>query len=514
MSRRASGRLLLLTVATSACFGRGGQGAAPAPAVVPPVKTDTAPTPVRSDSIIRSVPSAEFLGQTAKPPTAGAPAAAAKPAERCIMDLENTPETRSQSVLDPNTGKYFTYLGGGVFGKCRGQDITLQADSAESYDQSQLYILIGNAKYKEPRVTINSQRATYFRSEERVLMEGDVKAVMKSGATMVGPKAEYFRAVRGIRTSPKLVAQGRPQLTFVETDSAGKAQPPTKLVAQEIIAEGDSIFIGHGRVILDRSDVVATGDSAYLNNNKQFSRLLKNPKIESKGSQPFTLTGTIIDLYGSARMLDRIVSIDSARATSKDLLLVSDTLDLRMQENKLQRAFAFGPGGARATTPERDITADSLDVVMPNQRIRELRAIRRAYAESDPDSTKVVSDERDWLRGDTIIARFDSLAASDTTSKPQVKDILASGTASSYYQVPSNSGDKNKPGINYVRGRQIHIDFTKGEVQTVTVSDSVSGVYLEAASDTTANQPGKGRRARPASRNAPAVRRPPAGELP
>lgn len=415
-----------------------------------------------------------------------APPVPDKPAERCVMDMLNTPETRSQSVKDPTSGKYFTYVGGGVSGKCRSQEITVRSDSLESYDQTQLYILIGNAQYKEPRVTINSQRATYFRAEERILMEGDVRAVMQNGAVMVAPKAEYFRAVRGIRERSKLVATLRPALSFSEKDSLGRQQPPTNLNANEITADGDSIFIANGKVILNRTDLVATGDSAYMDNGKQWSRLMKAPVIQSKSEQPFTLKGHVIDLYGSARQVTRIVSLDSAKANSKDLEMVADTLDLRVKENKLERAYAFGPSGARATTPERDIVADSLDVIMPRQRIKELRAIRKAYAESDPDTTKIVSEERDWLRGDTIIAVFDSIPPNDTTSKPKIHTIIASVRASSYYQVPSNSGQKNKPGLNYVRGNTIKIDFAAGAVETVHVTDQVSGMYLEASSDTTA----------------------------
>jgi lipopolysaccharide export system protein LptA len=384
-----------------------------------------------------------------------------------------------------------------VLGKCRNQQITIRSDSLESYDQTQLYILIGNVQYKEVRVTINALRATYFRAEERLLMEGDVRAVLENGAMMLAPRAEYFRAVRGVRSRSKLVATNRPALSFAEKDSLGRMQAPTNLNANEITADGDSIFIANGKVVLNRTDLVATGDSAYMDNSRQWSRLMKDPAIESKGDQPFTLKGRVIDLFGSAKLVNRVIAIDSARAKSKDLEIISDTLDLRVKDNKLERAYAFGPAGARATTPDRDIVADSLDIVMPRQHIKELRAVRKAYAESDPDSTKVVSDERDWLRGDTIIAVFDSIAPNDTTTKPSIRMISASGKASSYYQVPSNTGQKNQPGINYVRGRKIILDFKGGDVESVIVTDQVSGMYLEATGDTTTKSKAQARKSNP-----------------
>jgi hypothetical protein len=188
---------------------------------------------------------------------------------------------------------------------------------------------------------------------------------------------------------------------------------------------------------------------------------------------------------------------------------VSDTLDMRLSNRKLNRAFAFGPNGAHATTKDRDIIADSLDVIMPDQRIRELRAIGKAFAESDPDTIKVRTDERDWIRGDTLIARFDSLAPADT-SQPAMRDLYASGDASAFYQMPADSANRSKPGINYVTGRVIRLAFEDGEVNTVTVTDQASGVYLLPATDSTARRPGTTRPPGTPAASPPTRRPPPA----
>lgn len=515
--RTSSFAILACLTAATACFGgrkrvakepvKPVPGAAPA---TPSTPADTAAA--RADSERRAIDSIRTAPVEVKPATK--PPAAERSTERCILDLENTPETRSQFVQDPVSGKYFSYIGGGVRGKCRNQDIRISADSAESYDQSQLYHLIGNVHYREPRVALDAQRATYFRADERILMETDVHAVMPNGTVMDAPRAEYLRAVRGIRTQSKLVASQRPALMYTEKDSAGKALPTVTINASDITAEGESTFVAMGHVIMNRSDLVATGDSAFVDNGKHTARLMKKPRIESKGDQAYVLTGRVIDLFGASRHVDRVVSIDSAHVTSKGLELLSDTIDLRVKQNKLERAFAFGPGGARATTPERDVVADSLYVVMPAQRIRELHAVRKAYAESDPDSTKIISDERDWLRGDTIVARFDSLPPNDTTARPRVREILATGNASSYYQVAANKGPKDRPGVNYVRGTEILVNFAQGEVTTVTVKDQAAGMYLEAEDSAAAARKAKiatPRGGSPLSRPPAATRRPATG---
>jgi lipopolysaccharide export system protein LptA len=446
----------------------------------------------REDSITAAAKAPETTPTTPAPevPPAKAPPTVA-PERRCILDLPNTPVTRVQRVIDPATGKAFTYAGGGIVGNCRGENIHITADSAESYEANDLHILIGNVKYREEKYAIDAKRATYYKAEERLVFQDSVHAVLtKEAATLDGPQLEYLRAVRGTRDRQRVVATQRPRLTYIEKDSTGKDQPPVILLGNTIIGDGDSTFHAMGNVRIERTDVTATGDSAMFDGARRYSRLMKGPVVQSTGNEPFTLKGRVIDMFGEARQLDRVVAIDSANAVSKEFNVVSDTIDMRLTDRKLSRAFAFGPSGARATTSDRDIVADSLDIVMPDQRIRELRAIGKAFAESDPDTTRIRSDERDWIRGDTLIARFDSLAPADT-SKPQIRDLFAAGQASAYYQVAADSSNRSKPGINYVTGRVIRLAFKEREVETVTVTDQASGVYLAPLpADSTARPPG------------------------
>jgi hypothetical protein len=142
---------------------------------------------------------------------------------------------------------------------------------------------------------------------------------------------------------------------------------------------------------------------------------------------------------------------------------------------------------------------------MPGQRIREVRALRKAYAESNPDSG-VVSKQRDWMRGDTIVAHFDSLVTTDTSSKPKIREIIAEGNASSFYQMKNSKGPQTEPTVNYVVGRIIDILFEEGKVATVTVTGKATGVMIEPAAASTGDKPGAG----PAqAKKPPAVAKPP-----
>jgi hypothetical protein len=185
--------------------------------------------------------------------------------------------------------------------------------------------------------------------------------------------------------------------------------------------------------------------------------------------------------------VERVVATPTGHALSQDLELVADSIDLRVQNNQLQRAIAWGKGRARAVSPDRETIADSIDAIMPGQRVREVRALRNAYAESNPDSG-VVSSQRDWMRGDTIVARFDSLVGTDTASKPRIREIVAEGNAKSFYQMKNSKGRQTQPSVNYVRGRIIDVIFEDRKVSTVTVTEQATGVLIEPA-DSAAAKP-------------------------
>ena len=414
-------------------------------------------------------------------PPASLAAQAAPTPERCVLQFESSQASGARSTLNKlPSGQYNAYQGGGVTYSCVGQNNTLKADSAEYYGDLSVLYLIGNVHYTEPRAKVDSRRMTYWKNEERLLAEGDVVSTLPSGTTLRGPRAEYYRAIPNVRPRTKLIANGRPTISLVQVDSSGKKQPPVDVKADRVTMEADSLVYAGGSVDIVRPDLHATGDSAFMDSGSELARLMRGPVIEGKAERPFTLTGTTIDVHSRSRQLERVVSLGDAKAVSQDLDLRADTIDLRVTANKLERAFAWGTSGARAISPTQLITADSLDVRLPGQRIRQVFAIRHAWAQSDPDSTKIRSKERDWLRGDTIVAYFDSLSApGDTSSKPQLVQLVARGGARSFYQIAVAGAPINKPAINYVRGRAITVSLANRQVQKVSVTDKATGVYIE-----------------------------------
>jgi hypothetical protein len=404
----------------------------------------------------------------------------------CDLDLKS----KGLSVIrEDASGNRTTFLSGGIVAHCIGQGNTLTADSAEYYQREAKLYLTGNVHYTEPRATVTSRTMTYYQNDDHLHAEGDVVAVTSKGSTLRGPVAEYYRSTPQ-RPLARMFAPQRPTVTLIQKDTSGKGRPPDTayVVANQIAMEGDSLVYASGRVQITRPDLLATGDSAFLDSGKDFARLMRGPSVKGMGAHTFTLTGDVIDVYSRNRQLERVVATPKGHALSQDLELAADSIDLRFSNNRLQRAIAWGKTRAHAVSPDREIVADSIDAIMPDQRVREVRALRKAYAESNPDSG-VVSTQRDWMSGDTIIARFDSIPPTDTASKPRIRQIVALGNARSFYQMKNSKGPATEPTVNYVRGKVIQIDFEDRKVATVTVIDQATGVMIEPATQSASVKP-------------------------
>lgn len=400
-------------------------------------------------------------------------------AQQCVLQYEtSTGNTRTNAVKTPG-GQYNFFQGGGVTYRCEGQNNTLVADSAEYYGDQRVLYLIGSVHYTEPRAKVDADRMTYYQIEDRIRAEGNVNVRTQTGTIIRGPVMDYFRATTA-RPLARTVAMGRPRMSIAQRQTPDQSPEPVDVIANTLVSDGDNLVYASGNVEVTRPDLLAKSDSAFLDGQREFARLMRAPSVESRKGTPFTLTGGVIDLYSRARKLERVVATPSGHVLSQDLELAADSVDLRVNANQLQRIIAWGrKTRATALSPERRVLADSIDAIMPGQRLREVRAIGSAYANSVPDTTRIVSTERDWMRGDTIVAEFDSIAPGDTTTRPQAKRIVANGKASSFYQLAGSGKAKAAPTINYVRGRVITVYFVSRAVDKVDVIDQASGVYLE-----------------------------------
>jgi lipopolysaccharide export system protein LptA len=416
----------------------------------------------------------------------------------CLLQYETSSGNTRTNAVKTASGQYNFFQGGGVTYHCEGQNNTLQADSAEYYGDQKVLYLINDVHYTEPRAKVDSDRMTYFQIEDRIRAEGNVVVRTQSGTTIRGPVMDYLRQTP-TRPLARTIATGRPRMSIAQKQTGNTPPEPIDVVSNTLVSDGDNLVYASGQVEVTRPDLLAKSDSAFLDGQREFARLMRSPSVQSRKGRPFTLTGGVIDLYSRNRNLERVVATPSGHVLSQDLELAADSVDLRVTQNQLQRVIAWGrKSRATALSPDRRVLADSIDAIMPGQRLRQVIAIGSAYANSEPDTTRIVSKERDWMRGDSVLAEFDSIAPGDTVSKPQAKRIVATGNASSFYQLAQNGKAKGPPNLNYVRGRIITVSFLNKTVDKVDVVDQASGVYLEpntkALTDTAQAQPPTRRR--------------------
>lgn len=418
-----------------------------------------------------------------------------------------------QNSIKLASGEYDNFLGGTVTIRCPSKSITLSADSAEIYGDEHRVYFVGHVHYLEPRLELHSDYLTYYQLEERILAAGNVDARLPSGSKLKGPQVDYRRVAPRIRTRAQALATGRPTVTIIQHDTSGKEQPPVDVIANTIFMDGDSLIYASGAVQITRPEVNATSDSAFINTGTENMQLMRNPILNGTRGRPFRLVGDRIELYSRERKLQRVLSQAHAQANSQDFTLRSDTIDLRIVADQLDRAFAWGKSRAHATSPTQNMTADSLDVRMPGQRVREVHAVRKAFAEGRPDSTKFRADTTDWLRGDTIFAYFDSIPPPDTTKGPAIRKLISSDSAEAYYHVAPSDTSLHRFAINYVKGETITVSFDEQKVASIVVEGKVAGIYVEPTADTTgakanSKKPKTPAPRPPARRPVPGVRRP------
>jgi hypothetical protein len=409
--------------------------------------------------------------------------------------------------------------GGGITVICPSRNLRLYADSGEIYGQDRVE-LYNRVHYDEPtRIDLRSDRLTYYLHSEIVNVQGHVIAKLPNGSTLTGPEAMYLRAVKNVRTIEEITARQNPTVTI---EARNNNEKPVIVNAEIIYMRGDSIISANHKVVINRTDLIARGDSAYLDGRvgTETMRIMKTPSVEGLEGRKFRLEGEIIDAYSKERKLDRVVARGKGHATSQDLDIVADTIDLRMTNDRMEHAIAWSRvGQARAVAPGQTITADSIDVRMPGQKVRVVYAVRNARAEADADTIRFHTSERDWLRGDQVTAWFDSTATKDTSRTPPIERILAvhkADSAQAYYHMAAADTSIKTPAISYVRGREISIEFDNRKVGIVQVRDSVVGMYLEPKKDSTAKAAAAGKNApkstakpAPAPAGPPLIKRPP-----
>ena len=404
--------------------------------------------------------------------------------------------TTAMKVFTNADGTKRTYISGGVDATCAGQGNRLLADSAEHYADRGELILIRRVRYTDARVRMTSDRMVYYTNEERLHATGSVQGTTDGGTRFAGPEMTYLRARAGVREVSAWRAPGRPTVWLAPQPRSAPgpavavrprargvtpaAVDTVQVIGDVVSSENDSLVWAVGAVRITRTDLRATADSARMDQGIGLAELRRAPRIVGTGERAYTMVATEIDLYSRDEQLERVRGHGEGRIDADSMILRADTLDLRLVEQEMDRVQAWG-GRAHADGSAQQMEADSLDLRLPRQQLEEVRAIGGAVTRSRPDTLTIRSAESDWIAGDTIIARFETLTPpGDTAETTRMRDVVATGTARAFYQVAASDGDPTMPNLSYNRGRRITVTFEEGAVRDVLVEERASGLYLEA----------------------------------
>lgn len=409
------------------------------------------------------------------------PASLAAQDQRCVFQIDNV--DRQGAVMETPQGTNY-FAGGNVRLSCRGTQISMQSDSVAAYGGNVIRF-IGRVKYRDSTLTMDADRGTYYKNRERWEARGRVTTKnLVTGSTLTGPALDYMRVVKGVRDTMEMFATGRPTIRYVPSDTGGQAPEPYVIVGERVRLKGDDRIFAGGKVTVDRSDFASRSDSLRLDTGPKGDGSLigGRPVLRGLGADSFSITGNRIDLRLEDRALTYLLAKGNSRAVSKEWDLVADTIALDVNQRKLEQTLAWGDSlRPSATSPSYAMKADSLALDTPDQRLQEVRGFGRAWLGGTVyEPTK----DRDWMRGDTIVARF-ATRDSAGTQRAVLSRIQARQAAQSYHIEP-NERAPDLPSINYARGEVITVTMEDGPagdngVERVDVRGKVDGVQLEAA---------------------------------
>ena len=409
--------------------------------------------------------------------------------QRCVFQIDNV--DRQGSVVETPQGTNY-FAGGNVQLSCRGTKISMQSDSVAAYGGNVVQF-IGRVKYRDSTLTMDADRGTYHKSRELWEARGKVTTKnLTTGSTLTGPSLDYHRVVKGVRDTLEMYATGRPRIQYFPTDSGGKAAEPYVIVGDRVRFKGDDRIFAGGKVTVDRSDFASRSDSLRLDTGAGSDGTLigGRPVLRGLGADSFSITGNRIDLKLDQRELTYLLAKGNGRAISKEWDLVADTIALDVNQRKLEQTLAWGDGiRPSATSPSYAMKADSLAFDTPGQKLQEVRGFGKAWLGGTiHEPTK----DRDWMRGDTVVARFVSRDSAGT-QRAVLSRIDAHRSAQSYHIEP-NKRAPARPSINYARGDAITVTMKDGAaggggVDRVDIRGKVDGIQLEAEGEPAAALP-------------------------
>jgi lipopolysaccharide export system protein LptA len=439
--------------------------------------------------------------------------------------------------------------------------VQIEADSAVWNSSANTAELVGQVLYRDGDRQLTSDWAHFVARSDELFARGSVVLTDRvDGSIITGDDFEYRRETAE-RPEAHMVMRGeRPHAVLPPTSdpAPGEEATPIRVWAQRLEMRGDREFIARTDVEIERADLRGQADEARFDHVAERIILTGRAHVET---DEYRLDGNRIEAHVRADTLREVLSERDARLVAEELTVFGHTIRIGFVDGQPERVEAWNPAAspslaalsavaaedpddpeAPAARPEApappsgpravaisqdfDLRADSIDARSQAGRLREVRAVGRAYGERQADTLASALPDvatRDWIQGDTITGYFTDAPMLDPDPEAPamaVEELSAAGEAGeteanetvlerievvggsvdalSLYRTEAPDGGA-QPALNFMRAKRITLFMSDGEVSRVEADGPIEGLYLDPAQAGRARPPadpaGQGARA-------------------
>ena len=423
-----------------------------------------------------------------------------------VCDLISSDQINSAGT----TGLRVSYLSNPFFRCSDGTQI--KADSSVTYEATGLTTFIGDVVFREGKREMQSDEAQYYSSLGRLEAEGSIEVrVMDKNEVIVGDRLSLLQQNRD-RSEDLMTVRGSQAYALISAGSVGvnAESNDSRINADLLHLIGDRILQAVGNVSVQRNSLELYSDSLELLQDGTRTKLFFNAEI--RGAQDNSgistnVKGDSVNILFSDNVLEEIQSVGEAeveydngngsvRGSEVDIFFRNDELKRITSTNDHASVREMIDNGLRAvaTTEEFTITGDSIDLRLESGDLVSTEAFGNARGTSHSVSNEqgaVISPllEEDWIEGDTVVVLFsESVSSQDLATegnKRVIEQMTALGRARSFFrrrpvleQSDSEEIPESEMELNYVRGDEVRILFSNGEVQQMEVVNA-QGSFLQ-----------------------------------
>lgn len=207
-------------------------------------------------------------------------------------------------------GDSLTYFLEGAVRAHRGP-IQMRSQRATIFRQSQVADFEQNVHFWDATTEIYADRLLYYELTNQALATGSVQVIDRRSGSQVAADTVLYERDRDVIT-----ARPRPHGIVLPQDST-RQEAPFHVWADLMIFHSDSLGTevdGLGRVLIERPDLTAVGDSLHYDELASRVALRKEPRVETRETY---LTAERIDVLLEENRVDALVARDRARAVDK-----------------------------------------------------------------------------------------------------------------------------------------------------------------------------------------------------